>query len=269
MSQRWYQVALSDGAAITLAAVEAEHPGAAIVAAAARVGRGRRVWPVAAAAAPGAAIPLGESVGRGVVVLPDPPALPHFEYPPGVVATLGERARAALAPGWTRSTADGGHVVEAVAAGELAREVFLDVLERLPVVDNVEIAVAEHLDPVGDRQVWLTPRLKDQRRAVRFLDDFADDCLASGHVDVALYVRSPRSTWRLTQHKTLVWLSDDEALTARVIDWLGRHGLAEVEPLATVAGGPHLHYRGARSSARPRLLARLKSAGLRRVDGAT
>lgn len=265
MSERWYHVALTDGRVVTLAAAEGAHPGLAIASAVARVGRAGRVWPIGAAAA--TAAPLGESVGRGVVVLPDPPTgLALFEYPAGVVAALGERSRAAIAPGYARSTDGGTHVVEAVVAGDAARDVFLDVIERLPATDNVEIDVAAHADPVGDRQVWLTPRLKDARRALRFLDDFEEDCLTSGHVDVAIYVRAPRSTWRLTQHKTLVWLSEDDALTSRVVGWLAARALAPIDPLATVAAGPHLHYRSPRSSARPRLLARLKSAGLKRVD---
>lgn len=267
MSERWYHVALTDGRAVTLAAAEGAHPGIAIASATARVGRGGRVWPIAAAVA--TAAPLGESIGRGVVVLAEPPTgLAQFEYPAGVVAALGERSRSAIVAGYARTTTDATHVVEAVVAGEAARDVFLDVIERLPAVDNVEVDVAAHADPVGDRQVWLTPRLKDARRALRFLDDFEEDCLTSGHVDVATYVRSPRSTWRLTQHKTLVWLSDDDALTARVVGWLEVRGLGPIDPLATVAAGPHLHYRGPRSSARPRLLARLKSAGLKRVDQA-
>ena len=267
MSERWYRVAVTDGRAVTLAAAEGVHVGAAIAAVVARVGRGGRVWPVAVAVADEPTIPLGESIGRGVVVLPEPPSgLGGFEFPPGVVAALGERSRGAIMPGYARSTEPDGHVVEAVVAGDLAREVFLDVIERLPVVDNLEIEVETHLDPTAaERQVWLTPRLADTRRVIRFLDDFDDDCLTSGHVDVGAYVRSPRSTWRLTQHKTLLWLSDDDALTARVVDWLGAHALTPIDPVATVADGPHLHYRGARSSARPRLLARLKSAGLRRV----
>ncbi len=265
MSERWYQVAVTDGQVVTLAAAEGTHPGQAIASAVARIGRGTRVWPIAAAAA--TAAPLGESIGRGVVVLPDPPTgLALFEYPAGVVAALGERARSAIVPGFARIADGSVHVLEAVVAGEAARDVFLDVIERLPTIDNVEVDVATHADPVGDRQVWLTPRLKDTRRALRFLDDFEEDCLTSGHVDVAAYVRAPRSTWRLTQHKTLLWLSDDDALTERVVGWLAARGLAPIDPLATVAAGPHLHYRGPRSSARPRLLARLKSAGLKRVD---
>ena len=250
MSARWYRVAVTDGATVTLAAAEGAHLGIAIAAAVARVGRRARVWPIAAAVAPDADIPLGESIGRGVVVLADPPTgLATFEHPPGVIPTLGERARAAIVPGYARAAADATHAVEAVVAGALVRDVYFDVLERLPTVDNVEIDVAAHLDPVGEREVWLTPRLRDVRRAVRFLDDFQDDCLTSGHVDVAAYVREPRSTWRLTQHKTLVWLSDDDALTTRVVGWLGARGLTPIDPVATIAAGPHLHYRGVRASA--------------------
>jgi hypothetical protein len=268
MSQRWYQVALSNGESVTLASAEGEHPGAAIAAACKRVGRPGRVWPVAAAVVGGAAVPLGESVGRGVVVTgPAGTDYGHFEYPVGVVPLLGDRAHAASSPGYLRSEFQGTGAIDAVIAGAAVRECFLDVVERLTTVDNVEIELAEHHDAPGSREVWLTPRLRDVRRAIRFLDDFDDDCLANGHVDVAVYVRSPRSTWRLTQHKTLAWLSDDAALTDRVADWIAAAGVAAVERLSTVAAVPHLHYRSVSSSLRKRLLARLKSAGLRRVDG--
>lgn len=268
MSPRWYKVALADGTDVTLASAPGEHLGAAIAAAAARVGRGgKRVWPVAAAPAPAGEVPLGESIGRGVVVIgPAPPGLGQFEYPPGVVPALGERGRAAVAAGLRRSVRDDTHVIEVVAAGEEAREAFFDVIERLPGVDNVEVEIAAHLDDAPGREVWLTPRLRDVRRAVRFLDDFEHDLLTSGHADVAVYLRAPMSTWRLTQHKTLVWLSADTALSDRVAGWLAAKGLAPIDPLATVAAGPHFHYRGPTSNPRKRLLNRLKSAGLRRVD---
>lgn len=267
MSPRWYRVALADGAQVTLASAPGDHLGLAITAAVARLGRERRVWPVAAAPLPAGEVPLGDSVGRGVVVSgPAPAGLSQFEFPSGVVPALGERARATIAPGFTRRERDGTLVIEAVVAGDEVRERFFDVIERLPAVDNVELTIAEHLEDGAGDEVWLTPPLRDVRRAVRFLDDFEDDCLTSGHVDVAVYLRSPKSTWRLTQHKTLVWLSDDAALTDKVAGWLGAGGLTPLDPLATVASGPHFHYRGPRASSRKRLLARLKSAKLRRVD---
>ncbi|MBE7449095.1 MAG: hypothetical protein HS111_09415 [Kofleriaceae bacterium] len=83
--------------------------------------------------------------------------------------------------------------------------------------------------------MWLTPRLSDPRRALRFLDDFEVDLLDSGHVDVAAYVRAPQSTWRLTQHKTLVWMTVDDALHARVRGWLDEAGLPRREALPTIA----------------------------------
>lgn len=272
MSLRWYRVALTDGADVTVASARGEHLGLAIAAAAARVGRGgKRVWPVAAAPLPAGEVPLGESIGRGVVVGGEAPAgLSAFACPPGVVPLLGERARGAIRPGLARTWRDDTHVIEAVVAGDGAREAFFHVVERLPAVDNVEVELAEHLEDGAGREVWLTPRLRDVRRAVRFLDDFEHEVLTSGHADVAVYLRAPMSTWRFTQHKTLVWLSADAALTDRVAGWLhDTAGLAPIDPLVTVADGPHLHYRGPQSSPRKRLLNRLKSAGLRRVDTTT
>lgn len=267
MSPRWYRIALADGTDVTLASASGEHLGEAIAAVAARLGRGKRVWPVAAAPLPAGEVPLGESVGRGVVVSGAAPAgLSQFEFPAGIVPALGERARGAVAAGYLRTMRDPTHVIEVVAAGADARERFFDVLERLPSADNIEVVVAEHLEDAPAPQVWLSPPLRDVRRAVRFLDDFEDDVLTSGHVDVAIYLRAPMSTWRLTQHKTLVWLSEDAALTDKVEGWLAASGLGPLDPLATVAAGPHFHYRGPSSSSRKRFLARLQSAKLRRVD---
>jgi hypothetical protein len=79
-------------------------------------------------------------------------------------------------------------------------------------------------------------------------------------------VRSPRSTWRLTQHKTLVWMTIDEALHAKVRGWLEGAGLVGREALPTIATAAHHHYRPAASSVRPRLETRLSKAGLRKVD---
>ena len=269
MSETWYRIAFDDGDGVRLAVAPGDHLGAAIGVAAARLGRSRPVWPVAAAQAPPGDVPLGESVGKGVVVERGAPehveALRRFRFPSGVVAALGGGPRLPLMPGLAERTSEEALVLEAVAEGTDARERFLDVIERLPVVDNIEVQLADHYD--GTRtDVWLTPRLKDPRRALRFLDDFSIDLLDSGHADVAAYVRSPRSTWRLTQHKTLVFMTVDDALQGKVKGWLEAEGLVAREPLVTVAAGPHHHYRPAASNPRAKLETRLKKAGLRKVD---
>lgn len=268
MSETWYRVALADANQVRLAVAPGAHLGDAIAVASARLGRERQVWAVAAGPAIAGEVPLGESVGKGVVVEREAPAgIERFHFPSGVVPALDEDAvpRSIVAGVHAREERD-ALVLEAVAPGDEAIERFLSVIERLPVVDNVEVRVADHYDGGATTDVWLTPRLKDVRRALRFLDDFDVDLLASGHVDVAVYVRSPRSTWRLTQHKTLILLTDDTAVRGRVQGWLEVGGLTARDALPTVAGAPHFHYRPAGSSARARLLARLKKAGLRLVD---
>jgi hypothetical protein len=266
VKETWYRIAFGGAEGARLVVAPGEHLGAAIGVATTRLGRAGAVWPLAAAPATPGEVPLGESVGKGVVVERDAPErVGDFHYPSGVIAAL-DAGRARVAPGLVEPVADDALVLEAVVPGDDARERFLEVVERLPVVDNVEVQIADHYDVGGATDVWLTPRLRDTRRALRFLDDFDVDLLQSGHVDVAAYVRSPRSTWRLTQHKTLVWMSVDEALHAKVRGWLEGAGLARREPLVTVADGPHHHYRPASSSARARLEARIHRAGLRKVD---
>lgn len=267
MTNAWYRIALADRDGIRLAVAPGAHLGEALATAVTRVGRGREVWPVAAALATAGEVPLGESVGKGVVVERGAAVGVHdFRYPSGVLAALDDQGRSGLVSAGIHLTQrDATAVLEAVAPGGQARESFLDVIERLSTVDNVEVRLADHYDGAGHDEIWLTPRLRDLRRALRFLDDFDVDLLDSGHVDVAIYVREPRSTWRLTQHKTLVLLTDDPALRPKVIGWLAAAGLAEVERPAPVAAIPHLHYRPAASSDRARLRARLKKVGLRAV----
>jgi len=269
VSETWYRIAFDDGDGLRLAVAPGDHLGAAIGVAAARLGRTRPVWPVAAAPAPPGEVPLGESVGKGVVVEREAPegleAVRRFRFPGGVVAALGGGPRVALNAGLAERTGEEALVLEAVAEGSDPRERFLEIIERLPVVDNIEVQLADHFDG-GTTDVWLTPRLKDPRRALRFLDDFGVELLDNGHADVAAYVRSPRSTWRLTQHKSLVWMTIDEALNSKVRSWLEGAGLHARDPLPTIAETPHHHYRPAASSARARLEQRLTKAGLRKVD---
>ncbi len=270
MKESWYRIAFGGGDGERLVVAPGAHLGAAIGVAASRLGRSGAVWPIAAGPATPGEVPLGESVGKGVVVALEVPArIGGFRFPAGVVAELGAPGagvRAPIVPGLTERTAEDALVLEVVAEGDDARERFLEIVERLPVVDNVEVQVADHHDGGGSTDVWLTPRLRDTRRALRFLDDFDIDLLQNGHVDVAAYVRAPRSTWRLTQHKTLVWMTVDATLHGRVRGWLEGAGLARRDSLTTVAAAPHHHYRPASSSPRARLETRLGKAGLRMVD---
>ena len=268
MTAAWYRIALADADGIRLAIAPGAHLGEALATAVARVGRGRELWPVAATLATPGEVPLGDSVGKGVVVERGAVTGVHrFRYPSGVIAALDDHGRTgAVVPGIQVRDHERTAILEAVAAGPAVHEAFLDILERLPAVDNVEVRIADHHDPIADHdEVWLTPRLRDSRRALRFLDDFDADLLDSGHVDISIYVREPRSTWRLTQHKTLVLLTEDVALRPKVEGWLQAASLARVERLTALGGLPHLHYRPPGSSDRAKLRTRLKRAGLRLV----
>lgn len=267
MTAAWYRIALADADGVRMAVAPGTHLGEALATAVGRVGRGREVWPVAAALAPPGDVPLGDSVGKGVVVERGAAAGVHrFRYPTGVIAALDEDGRSgSVATGLHLHDEGATAILEAVLAGTEARERFLEVTERLPTVDNIEVRLAEHGGGVEHDEIWLTPRLRDLRKALRFLDDFDVDLLDNGHVDLSVYVREPRSTWRLTQHKTLVLLTDDPALRPRVVGWLAPADLPRVERLASASAIPHLHYRPAASSDRVKLRTRLKRAGLRPV----
>ena len=262
MIRVWYRIALADAAGPRLVVAPGEHLGVAIDLAKARAGRGA-TWPIAAQPASAGEVPLGDSVGKGVVVERDPPAaLPTFRWPDGVLPTLeGARALATIAEGYTRRRHETTEVVEATVTGDRLVDVFLGIVERLPAADNVEVRVTGRLDDAGVTEVWLTPRL-DVRRAIRFLDDHDVELLGNGHVEVAVYLRKQRSTLRLTDHKTIAWLTEDPTLADTFVDWLalpprGGPGIADVD---------HYHWRPAASRARPKLLDHLRRARLRKVD---
>lgn len=267
MKEQWWRIAFGGADGARLVVAPGDHLGAAIGVAAVRLGKRGEVWPLAAAPATPGEVPLGESVGKGVVVEREvPERVGAFRPPSGVIAALDAGPRASIVPGMAERVADEALVVEAVVEGPDARERFLSVVERLPVVDNIEARVADHFDAGETTDVWLSPRLRDTRKAIRFLDDFDVELLRNGHVDLSVYVRSPRSTWRLTQHKTLVWMTVDQALHDKVRGWLAESGLARRDTLETIADRPHHHYRSATSSPRLKLGVRLTRAGLRKVD---
>lgn len=267
MKEQWWRIAFGGADGARLVVAPGDHLGAAIGVAAVRLGKRGEVWPLASAPATPGEVPLGESVGKGVVVEREvPERVGTFRPPSGVILALDAGPRASIEVGFATRVAEETLVIEAVAEGNDARERFLEVVERLPVVDNVEVQIADHFDGGHTTDVWLTPRMRDTRRALRFLDDFDVELLRNGHVDVAVYVREPRSTWRLTQHKTLAWMTIDEGLNGKVRGWLEGAGLALREPLETIADRPHHHYRSATSSPRLKLGMRLTRAGLRKVD---
>jgi hypothetical protein len=267
LSRSWYRIALAHaGGAPTLVVAPGEHLGAAIATAASRFDD---AWPIAVAPATPDEVPLGESVGKGVVVdkgtaLELPAAVAH--WPTGVVPSLTAPAHklAAIQPGWVRHPDDQLVVVEAQVDGEALADVFLGVVEKLPVADNLEVRVMDHHDGGGATEVWLTPRI-DVKKAIRFLDDHDAELIENGHVELSLYLRKEKSTLRLTEHKTVVWLSEDPETAARFTGWLAAYDLPAVASIATIGDVAHFHYRPPRARTRDRMVARLHSMKLRKV----
>jgi hypothetical protein len=266
MNRAWYRVALGRPEGATLAVAPGEHLGEAIAVATSRF---KRAWPIAVAPAPPDEVPLGESVGKGVVV--DRGAVvevdPDLRWPTGVVPSLAVPGRelAAIRPGWVRhADAEVAVVIEAQVLGDRAPEVFLELVERLPVADNLELKLMDHHDGGGPTEVWLSPRLT-VKKAIRFLDDHDVEVLANGHLEASIYLRAEKSTLRLTDTKTIVWLSEDAATADRVAGWFGELGIARAERIVTLEDVAHYHYRQPATSTRPRLTRKLESMRLRKV----
>ena len=278
MTRSWYRIAtVAPDRAISIVTAAGEHAGVAIAAA---EGRTKNSWAAVFSPAAENEIPLGESIGKGLVVEAAPSWLPvpTMRWPVGVMAALPRQAPdagspwLAATPGWMLrrvpgAAADSGTLaIEAQVAGDQLVETFLDLVERMPVIDNVEIAVMNHYDETAGAptEVWLSPRL-DAKRALRFLDDHDQEFLTNGHVEVACYLRNERSTLRLTEHKTIVWIAEDRSTEARLADAFAAHHVPQVQTQLTVANGPHVHYREAQASSRNKIIDRLKQLHLRKV----
>jgi hypothetical protein len=267
MNRAWYRVALAhDDGPPTLVVAPGEHLGAAIATAASRF---KSSWPVAVAPAAPDEVPLGESVGKGVVVdkgtaVELPGNLPP--WPTGIIPSLSVPAHrlAQVQPGWIRHPDESLLVMEAQVTGAAVTDTFLGLVEKLPVADNLEVKVLDHHDGGGKTEVWLSPRL-DVKKAIRFLDDHDAELIENGHVEISIYLRQEKSTLRLTEHKTIVWLSDDTTTAERAASSFADLGIPAAAELVFLEDAPHFHYRPTRSSARPRLIARLSSLKLRRV----
>ena len=265
-SRSWYRIALAGATPAPVAVVApGAHLGEAIANAVKHVGKG--AWAVAVAAAAADEVPLGEAFGKHDVVDRGGADLPlGMRWPLGVVPSFTDLARTAqIAPGFARKTRNGAVLIEAIADGPALDEVLLDLVERLPAADNVEVKVLDHHDAGGSTDVWLTPRI-NVKKAITFLDEHDVELLHNGHVEVSIYLRAQRSTLRLGEHKTIGWLSEDAELTERVIGWLKHAGLAERDAQTTLADVAHFHWRPAATQPRRRLLDHLKREGLRQVD---
>jgi hypothetical protein len=81
-----------------------------------------------------------------------------------------------------------------------------------------------------------------------------------------VYVRAHNATLRLTEHKTVAWLSKDSRLAADVERWLGELAVPRVDKLVTIRDVPHFHYRPVNSRSREDLGIELYRQRLRKVD---
>lgn len=267
MSRAWYELALAPASAHgqgTLVAAAGETLGEALAAAA-------RAHPrQAAVAARRAEIsPLGESIGRRAVVeLGQPVALPGeaMVWPVGVIPELSALpALAGAAPGFSVHAEPELVAVEAQVGAAQVVDVFLGLVEKLPAADNVEVRLMHHFEDTGRTEVWLSPRIGG-RRALRFLDGYERDLIDNGGVEVAVYVRAEQSTLRLTEHKTILWLSRDRSTEARTVTALRSLGLRRVQTPVTLGSVPHFHYRPAGARDRATLARILEKQRMRRVD---
>jgi len=268
VNHAWYRIALAHGdRSPTVVIAPGDHLGAALATA---VSRFDSAWPIAVAQAPPNEVPLGESVGKGVVVEPGTTLIRYptdvIRWPVGVIPSMSVSPHgvAAIRTGWFRHPDEAITVIEAVVDGDRLAQVFLWLVEHLPAADNLEIRILDHHDGGGPSEVWLSPRLSP-RRAIRFLDDHRADILENGHIELSIYLRRERSTLRLTEHKTVVWLSDDPETATQFTAWLAMLNVPPVDALVTIGGIGHFHYRPPRSSSRERMTTRLAAMKLRRV----
>lgn len=264
----WYRIVLAhEGKPPQQVVASGEHMGQAIAEAQAHVPGS---WPIAVEHASTQHIPLGESVGKGQVIeLPATAELATastFRWPVGVLPAVPamasfEGARA----GWTQHSDSKLFVIEAQVASEELTDLFLGIIERLPTADNLEVRVLDHFEAAKTSDVWLTSRV-NAKKILRFLDDHDVELLGNGHLELSVYVRKHKATLRLTEHKTVVWLADDDSLKTEVTTWLGELKVPRVDKLVTVRDGAHFHYRPAKSRDRKKLSEELYRQRLRKVD---
>lgn len=265
VTRTWYRIALArpDSSALLVAA-EGEHLGAAI-AAAESYAKGSHAIACERAVSD---IPLGESVNREHVVVlgDDVSAIPRFQWPRGVLPRLGGTPPIPRR-GYFVHPDPALLVFEAQVEAPQIADTFLGLLEKLPSADNLEVRVLDHFEDQPHTDVWLTSRV-DGRRILSFLDDHDVELMENGHVELSIYIRAHKATLKLTEHKTVVWLSEGDALRGDVARWMAELEIAafpDGAPLVTVAAGPHFHYRAAKSRDRTKLGEYLYRQRLRRV----
>jgi hypothetical protein len=264
VTRTWYRVALARPSAPQLVAASGEHMGQAIAEAQEHL---TGSWPIAVEHASGEQIPLGESVGKGHVLMlgEADPMLPTFRWPVGVLPALsGATAFAGAQRGWVVRPDSKLLVIEAQTDAEHLTDLFLGLIERLPSADNLEIRVQHHFEDAPTSDVWLTSRV-NAKKILRFLDDHDVELLGNGHLELSIYVRAHKATLRLTEHKTVVWLAEEGALEAEFKQWLRELEVPQLDKLVTVRDGPHFHFRPLKSRDRKKLSEELYRQRLRKV----
>ena len=260
----WYRVALARPGAPQLVAASGDHMGQAIAEARDHL---TGSWAIAVDNATSEHIPLGESVGKGHVVMLGEAAanMPTFRWPTGVLPSLpNASAFAGAQRGWLVRPDDKLLVIEAQTDNEHITDLFLGLIERLPSADNLEVKVMDHFEDQKTTDVWLTSRV-NAKKILRFLDDYDVEMIGNGHLELGVYVREHNATLKLTEHKTVVWVAEGRALEAEVTRWLKELGVPRVEQLVTVRDGPHFHFRPQKSRDRKKLSDELYKQRLRKV----
>jgi hypothetical protein len=263
-TRTWYRIALATKSGKPeLVLASGEHMGQAIAEAQDHV---RDSFPVAVEHASSEQIPLGESVGKGHVIKLGATDVPVFRWPVGVLPSLPAAASFVGAkPGWVLHEDDKLLVIEAQVESDKLTDLFLGLIEKLPAADNLEVRVLDHFEDSKTTDVWLTSRV-NAKKILRFLDDHDEELLGNGHLEISVYVRKHRATLRLTEHKTVVWIAEDNALKDELVTWLKELGVPNIDKLLCVRDGAHFHYRPAKSRDRTKLGEELYRQRLRKVD---
>jgi hypothetical protein len=264
----WYRLALARGSEpATLVAAEGDHLGAAIALAEKHVDGAH----VIACDVAHDGVPLGESVGKQhIVELGASSDLESLRWPAGVLPQIGHTAELAqAAKGWIRRPDSKAFVVEAQTTHENLVDLFLGLIERLPSADNLEVKVLDHFpaanpDAPKKTDVWLTARA-NAKKILAFLDDYDRDLIDNGHVELGVYVRAQNATLRLTEHKTVVWVAETDALANDLAEWLRALDVPQVTQMTRLASVPHFHYRGSKTRDRKKLGDELFKQRLRKV----
>ncbi len=192
-----------------------------------------------------------------------------FRFPAGVVPSFHQRDgfdTDDIHEAYQRRQYDDTYSVTAVVDGRQVESFFFELIEGLPSADAIEIRVCGDYDDHGTDHVWLTPNFPRRDDLVAYLDERRNQLLRNGFVEVAVYARNERSTLRLTEHKTIDLLADDESWANEFECMIRNSGLHPAKALQSLEREyVHYHYRPRKSSSRDELESMLKRDGLRKV----